>query len=193
MTTPPDVGHGSIWTRKLGPLPYWAWAGLGLGAALTYTTWRRNKSDSAAPAAPNNTTSVPDQTPPQVIRQDTYITDINTPPAGGRHLPPPGVSTNPPPGGGITPVPTPGPPLNKTPVPTPTPTPAPAGQWVTVAKFTSKNPPWNSTLSGIAAKLLGNANNWTKIWNDPQNASLKSRRGAPEKIQPNDRIWVPAK
>lgn len=52
----------------------------------------------------------------------------------------------------VVPLPTP-PPDNTTPPPANT-TPPPATstpRYVTVVKFTTKNPPWNSTLSGIAA------------------------------------------
>jgi LysM repeat protein len=60
--------------------------------------------------------------------------------------------------GGTT-APTPSPSPTPKPVPSPAPAPNPGGPThgntnpsVTVTKFTSKNPPWNSTLSGIAAK-----------------------------------------
>lgn len=38
---------GSFLTRKLGPLPMWAWMGVGLGAALAYTSWSKNKKAAA--------------------------------------------------------------------------------------------------------------------------------------------------
>jgi hypothetical protein len=66
---------------------------------------------------------------------------------------------------------------------------------VTVAKYTSSNPPWNSTLWGIA-KHFGygaGSNNWTSIWSAPQNAALVARRKNPKYIQANDQIFVPAK
>lgn len=41
-----DAG-GNIFTRKLGPLPMWAWMGIGLGGALAFTSWSRNKKAAA--------------------------------------------------------------------------------------------------------------------------------------------------
>jgi len=105
-----------------------------------------------------------------------------------------------------TPAPTPTPTPSPTPSPAPTPmpapipapapvppppppAPAPSGQWVTVAAW--GNPaPWNSTMWGIAQQLWGNGNRWGEIWNDSQNSAIRSLRGAPEYIQPNDRFWV---
>lgn len=70
----------------------------------------------------------------------------------------------------VVPVPTP-PPTTTTPPPTtttPPPATTPVPRYVTVVKFTSSNPPWNSTLSGIAsherttvAKLM-QLNPWIK-------------------------------
>ncbi len=51
MTAPAGGGGGgSVWTRRYGPLPGWAWAGLGLGGALAYSVWSRNKAASKAAA-----------------------------------------------------------------------------------------------------------------------------------------------
>jgi nucleoid-associated protein YgaU len=178
------IPEGSTLSNKLGPLPTWVWMALGLLGALMFSLWKKNKATAAA--STTDTTSVPDQTPPVIFQNSTYLynTDVDAPPVGGRPTPPiyttlP-VATVPP-----TPKPGPGSP--------PTPVPKPNGQWVTVSKFTTKNPPWNSTLWGISQHLLGAGSKWQSIWNAPQNATLKSRRKAPEKIQPNDKIWVPAK
>jgi nucleoid-associated protein YgaU len=160
---------------------------LGLLGALLYTLWRKNKAASSAATVDP---TVPDQTPPVIFQSYVYDTDIqtgagtSTPPVAGRPgTPPPGYSGTP-----ISVVP-------PTPVSNgpPTPVPHPNGQWVTVSKYTTANPPWNSTLWGIAAKLLGNGSKWGSIWAAPQNATLKSRRKDPKLIQPGDRVWVPAK
>jgi hypothetical protein len=64
---------------------------------------------------------------------------------------------------------------------------------VTVAKYTTKNPPWNSTLSGIFGhyKSTTTAKKWQDIWNAPANAALRAKRGAENRIQPGDKIFVP--
>lgn len=61
---------------------------------------------------------------------------------------------------------------------------------VTVVKYTSKNPPWNSTIWGIANHY--GISSWQTVWNDPHNAALKKKRGVPEHIQPGDQVYVPA-
>lgn len=173
-----------IWQRK-GPLPVWAWALIVLGLVLAVTMWRRNKAAGEADEArtghldelPGDQTSGPifivpqAPTPPVTVNTPVTVTVPPAPPGGG--APPP---TVPP----------------KVPTPTPVPKP-PAGTWVKVAKFTSTNPPWNSTLSGIwsASKQHGaKLANWQAIWTDPLNADLRTKRGAADRIQPNDMIFV---
>lgn len=75
--------------------------------------------------------------------------------------------------------PTPTPPFNPPPPPT-TNTP-PASHWVTVQKYTSSNPPWNSTLSGIAAHENTTVSNLLKL-----NPGIKN----PNLIYPNQQIRV---
>ena len=185
------TGGGSILTRKTGPLPNWVWMALLLLVALIYSFWQRNREESV-PLEEDNGPSVEtvpgDQTPPPVFilpqaPQPTVPVNVNiTNPAP---VTPP---TAPPAAG----KPTPAPPKPPTPAKPPA---KPATQYatVTVAKYTSKNAPWNSTMWGIA-KQYGYgaaAGNWKAIWNDPKNASLRSKRKAPEKIQPGDKVYVP--
>lgn len=185
--------------KKLGPLPTWAWMLIGLGVAVTVSVIRANKANAKKAATDTTDGSTDDsgvdliggnQRPP-IVFQD-YVTSIFTPPAGGRETPPtapPPVTTPPATGGPSTdPV---QPPVVRPPATKP-PAPKPAGQWVTVAKWTAKNPPWNSTVWGIANHIYHNGNRWTSIWNAPQNSALKSRRKKPEEIQAGDKIWVPA-
>jgi len=47
------------------------------------------------------------------------------------------------------------------------------------------------TLSKIAQKYGYDALNWKKIWEDPKNVALIASRGAPEKIEQNDVLFVP--
>jgi hypothetical protein len=189
-------------TRKLGPMPTWAWMLAGLGVAVIYKTVRDNKKASDAASADGSSTGEAagaqliggDQAPPVVFQNYTTITNPIVPSGAGRLHPP---AAPPPPGPApttlpaITPVPAPagGPAPYHPPAPA-----APRGTWVTVAKFTTKNPPWNSTLSGIAKQLKGSASTatWSAIWNAPENAAERTRRKAPNLIQPGDRIFVPA-
>jgi hypothetical protein len=46
-TAPSSSGSG-VFARKLGPLPMWAWMGIGLAVALGYYYWKQNKSSAAA-------------------------------------------------------------------------------------------------------------------------------------------------
>ncbi len=48
MATPAPKGGGNFLTRKLGPLPTWAWAGLAVGGFLY---WRKRQAAAAAAAA----------------------------------------------------------------------------------------------------------------------------------------------
>lgn len=205
-----DTGEAKAFlARKLGPLPTWAWMLIGLGAAVTFSVIRNNrasakaKADETPDSETDSSTGVDliggNQNPPVVFQN--YSTSIFTPPNGGRTTPPtapPPVTTPPatvpppattPPATSTTPVTTP--PVTK-PVATKPAPPAPKGQWVTVAKWTAKNPPWNSTLWGIANHVYHNGNKWAQVWNAPQNAALKARRKKPEGIQAGDKIWVPA-
>ena len=67
------------------------------------------------------------------------------------------------------------------------PAPKPTYYTVTVVKFTTKNPPWNSTISGIASHY---GKTTSQVWNDPKNIGLRSKRKAMDKIQPGDKVYV---
>jgi hypothetical protein len=104
--------------------------------------------------------------------------------------PPPSGNPGGPIQGGNPPTPTPKPPA---PVPVPVPTPKPpvsTPQYVSVTVVKFANPaPWNSTISGIASHY-GYGGNWQAVWNDPKNATLKTKRGQPNLIQPGDVVYV---
>lgn len=176
-----------FWKKKSGPLPNYAWAGMGLGAAVAYSSWRRNKAEGSASKEATSQTEIamPASLQPTYVFQDYDNTNITWPsvPAGGGRPPKAPVQ-----GPDRIPVPVPEP-ARPTPAPTPAPPPAPAGKWVSVAKWTP-NPVWNSTVWGIVNRLLPGVK-WQTVWNAPQNAALRQKRGAPEKIQPGDQIWVP--
>jgi hypothetical protein len=83
-------------------------------------------------------------------------------------------------------------PAPSTPAPAPTP-PADGGyDTVTVVNFTKTNPPWNSTISGIAAHY-GYGSNWQAVWNDNKNFGLRTSRKQPELIRAGDKVYVKRK
>lgn len=64
------AGDGFSFTRKLGPLPVWAWMALSLAGAVIWSTWRKNKqgttttpTGATGAGAQQNT-----QTPPFIIQ-----------------------------------------------------------------------------------------------------------------------------
>lgn len=176
-----------FWKNKTGPLPNWAWAAIGLGVAVAVASWRRNKQAADEDEARSTTEiQLPESVQPTYAFVDADTTNITVPsaPAGGGRPP---ITTLPAP----NPTPTPKPPTSPKPLPVPKPPAAPRGKWVNVTKWTKKNPPWNSTIWGITNKLLGPKVSWQTVWNAPQNASLRAKRGEPEKIRPGDRVWVP--
>lgn len=52
---PAESGGGgkSPFTRKMGPLPLWAWMGIALGVLLAYSMWNKNKSANSQNAGLN--------------------------------------------------------------------------------------------------------------------------------------------
>jgi len=176
---------GSLLTKKTGPLANWIWMMIILLVALVYAMWKKNRA-AATPDAPAVDDTLDNQTPPPVFilpqnpQPTVPITIVNnptTPPTA----PPSGTGTTP-----TTPPPKPGPPAK----------PKADDHWVvTVSKYTTKNPPWNSTVWGIAQHSgYGSAsNNWASIWKDPRNAGLVAKRKTPGNIQPGDKIYVKKK
>lgn len=69
----------------------------------------------------------------------------------------------------------------------PKPATTPTGHYVTVVRWRAKNPPWNSTVGGIARHYGRSA---SYVWNLPKNAGLRKRRRAMRNVQPGDRVWV---
>lgn len=182
-----------FWKKKTGPLPNWGWGAIGLGGAVAVSSWRRNKASEKDDEEATSTSGfeLPENVQPTYAFVDADTTNITVPaaPAGGGRPP---ITTLPMPVPGPTPRPTP----PKVPSPLPTkpvtkPPAAPKGKWVTVAKWNATKAPWNSTVWGIATKLLGPKASWQTVWAAPQNKSLRDKRKAPEKIQAGDKIWVP--
>jgi hypothetical protein len=118
----------------------------------------------------------------QIAWVSQVISALGAPPEG---MPP--LNAAPPAGtGGTQGNPKPIPPKPTAPKPAPKPSTA-SYVAVRVVKYTSKNPPWNSTLSGIG-KHYGKS--WVTVWNDSKNASLRKLRGSPNKIRPGDVVYV---
>lgn len=201
---------GGWLTRKLGPLPMWAWMAVVLAGLLAITTWQRNKADAEtaqdATTGPART-DTPDNLQPMYtfVDADTTLQTVNVAPSsrpkGGRNKPPvirPAETPRPRPEPN-TQIPVP-PPNIPTPVPVPKPTPtpapaAPAGQWsVPIIRWASGQASGTpSTLWGLAVKYYGNGSLWRRIWDAPQNSGLKSKHGGNERlIQPGETYWIPA-
>lgn len=76
MSTPNEPSSsGNVFTRKLGPLPMWAWMGIALVLAVGYHFYSKSKSSSttAQTSATNNTPGGVDSSlVPQFINQ-TYV------------------------------------------------------------------------------------------------------------------------
>lgn len=184
---------GLTWAkRKVGPLPLWAWMGLVLGLLLAFASWRRSRQEAAAAAdGVQQTYELPESIQPfytNIFNPVNLATPSATPPGGGRP------STKP----SVKPLPSvPRPPATQTPTPTPTPIPAPAapkGQWVTVVGWKSNQPAGTpSTLWGMAEKVYGSGKGsmWPSIWNAPQNAAVRTKRGSADNIRAGDKFWVP--
>lgn len=196
-------------TNKAGPLPVWAWMGLGLGGALAISAWNKNKAEAAADAAPMaaNGKIHGQPLPANIVPQYTFVdngvvnTHVYVPPLGGRA--PDAPVTVPPPPPTVSPIRPTLPPIRinwpslrlpSPPAAVPPPPPPPAGRWESII-------PWGrnqgagtpSTLWGLAEKVYGPGKGglWQNIWNAPQNAALRNRRGDPRSIQPGDNFWVP--
>lgn len=89
-------------TQKYGPLPMWAWMGLGLGGALAYSSWQRNKLGAAPAASSPNATQTP-QIPGSQTAPFVFLANIGPstqpmkPPGAGRPIPAPTTGPPPPP------------------------------------------------------------------------------------------------
>lgn len=133
----PQRSSGSgVFARKLGPLPLWAWMGIGLAAALGYYYFRTNKASAAATQTAASQSGTTDSSlVPQFVNQ-TYVS--GAPPEPG--MPGPTGAT------GAT-----GPAGSSTPVATANQYPAPTGESVTKLSNTSAKLNWNY-ITGTSPK-----------------------------------------
>jgi nucleoid-associated protein YgaU len=166
---------GETLSQKAGPLPVWAWAGLGTAGLAGYLYMRQKKQAAAAAATNQNpladssnlgTVPISDLTqsasPMPIQMGDTFV-DVTNPPDTTS------VTVNNTPSG----TPTPAPPPKPTPAPPKPPAkplppaakpPAPkpvAPKTVTVCAY----PGWCGSLWGIAQHFYGNGADWAKIYN----------------------------
>lgn len=102
----PDEMGGNFFTKMLGPLPVWAWAGLLLVGVVMYYFWQKKQTSSASSSttAGAGASTTDSSMIPQFVNQ-TYVT--GEPPSDGNNGPPPGSNggngtptTNYPPGQG---------------------------------------------------------------------------------------------
>lgn len=160
-------------TRKAGPLPVWAWAGIGTAGLAWYMSSRKKAAAAAAAAAQqpsdsSNLGTVPvsnlttDAQPMPIQMGDTFVNvndgDGDGDDGGKTTTPLPPKSPNP--GGTLK---KPPPPAKKAPTPTkPAPSPATQPQQkVTVCPW----PQWCGSLWGIAQHFYGNGALWPQIYN----------------------------
>lgn len=171
---------GNAFTRRLGPLPLWAWMALGLGLAVVYSQWRKNKAAAATQAAQASATTTAGQTPPFIIQNYAQVPGAPVTP-----------TTPTPPG---TPVPSPPPPGSGTGVPaTPPSTTTSTPSAAAPTKYRVKT---GDTLSSIAAKYH---TTWQNLYNfntSPASgrpastiATLKAR--GPNLLETNELILIP--
>jgi hypothetical protein len=162
-------------TAKVGPLPLYLWLIIVTALALIYVQFYKGKSGAPTEEDTGTADSVPSEDVPQFVINNQlapYAPVLTPMPVNvDVDVTSPTTST---PSTGTTTVPT---------------KPATKYRTVKVVKYTTKNPPWNSTISGIAAHY--GVKNWSTVWNNPKNAKLKALRGKPNLIRPGDTVYVP--
>jgi uncharacterized membrane protein YgcG len=167
----------SYLTSKAGPLPIWAWMGVGLGGALTWALYSAHKKAAAAAAA-GNLAGTPGYTLPSNIQpQNTTVneTDFSQVVSGTPWQHPPG-GGRPYGRGSLAPI-SPG---HDGPPPDP-------GVMITSDQL-------HSTLANIAASLGGaaEAEVVNMIMTDPRNADALSHVNPNQPLPPGLSIWMPS-
>jgi LysM repeat protein len=192
--------ESNLLTRKVGPLPVWAYALIGLVLAWVYMKYRDSKNaattaatDTTGTAAAGTNSSESQDTAPEFIIENNMPADnINvttTSPGGGTPSKPVTPPTTPAPPVVTPPKTTPKPPVTTKPKP-PAKTPTPA-----------KKPPIQyrvhsgDTLSSIAAKYH---TTWQKLWtfnttagNRPADTIATLKKRGPNLLYANELILIP--
>lgn len=73
----PAERSGNVLTNKLGPLPVWGWAGIGLLGAVLFYLWNKNKSNRQNSGV-NTPGGVDSSLVPQFVNQ-TYVQNVPPP------------------------------------------------------------------------------------------------------------------
>jgi LysM repeat protein len=177
-----DSGVGGGLNKTLAGIPTWGWIGIATAGAVVGFMWFQNRKK---PATPDTTSQQSQYDLSQGLATDQYesllamLRDIQGAASVPGDVGPVGPEGPPGPAGAPAPVPTT--PAPVTPAPTTPPATPSAAQYVTVSKYTSKNPPWNSTLSGIARHYGTSIANLLALNPSIKNANL---------IYPNQQIRV---
>lgn len=179
MATPePAGGGGNILTQRLGPLATWVWLlilTLVVGGLAVWSRHKQGQNQQAQPGQVAGVQDVPDiilQNYVQQTASDTTTVNVPPPSASPPKTPPPPKPPGPP---GRRPPPRKGPPPRRPPR---------SFRIVTVSRWTPRNAPWSSTLSGIAEHygVPGGAKELARL-NHIKNEGL---------IHPGQKIRVPA-
>jgi hypothetical protein len=81
----PRGGGGNVFTRKIGPMPMWAWVAIIAAVLIGYAYWRNKQSAASSSTAATAATGTDASQVPQFVNQ-TYTTV--TPPVAGPPPPP---------------------------------------------------------------------------------------------------------
>lgn len=161
---PPQEGGGNVLQQRIGPFATWVWLLIATIGVLGYAFLGGRKKQANAQATAGQ--AVGAQQVPDIIIQNQEGPEQQPPAPPASAVPP------------TQPAPTPA----KPPVPKPGPKP-PRYKTISVARWTEKNAPWNSTLWGIA-QHEGVAGGWQTL------AKLNGIKH-PEQIRPGQKIRVP--
>jgi hypothetical protein len=105
MAAPAAAGKQGVFTRKLGPLPAWAWIAIVAGVIVLWAWWQSRKNPAAATPAAGVTPPVIDQftlTTPPAQDEDTGDDDDSSTPTTPKPGPHPKIPPRKPPHGGGT-------------------------------------------------------------------------------------------
>lgn len=186
---------GGTFSRRVGGLPVWGWVAIAVAGGVVIFMWLQHKNNSSSGAASAQTATnmtgadnglATDQYESllALLRDVQGEASVHVPGPPG----PAGAAGTPGPTGPAGPSGTPGAPgpQGLPGITLPAIVPVDNSHWHTVTKW----PSTDGSISGMTQHYHPGLA-WTTTWNDPHNASLRSLRGAPNRIQPYDKVWVP--